>query len=103
METILPYTYAGRLLLITNANKLKEKLKTINVQTSGNSQIIPIILNEKQKAIELSQTLSDCGYFVPYINYLSSINNSTILRLSLTSSINIEELDEFFEIFSHLN
>ena len=103
LETILPYTYAGRLLLLDNANKLREKLKSINVQTLGSSQIVPIILGKNETAVKFSEMLIDCGYYLLPIRHPTVPQDSARLRLSLTSTIETEELNEFFEIFSHLN
>ena len=103
IETILPYTYAKRLLLLDNAQKLRDKLKSINVKTLGASQIVPIILGENSIAVELSQTLIDCGYYLLPIRHPTVPQGSARLRLSLTSAIETFDIDEFFSVFSHLN
>lgn len=103
IETILPFTYAKRLLLLDNAEKLRALLTSINVKTFGSSQIVPVILGENSKAVEISNKLIDCGYYLLPIRHPTVPKGSARLRVSLTAGIDFAELQQFFDIFSHIN
>lgn len=103
LETILPFTYAKRLLLLDNAQRLREKLRTINIKTAGESQIVPVILGENQKAVDISEKLIDCGYYLLPIRHPTVPKGTARLRISLSANIDFCELEQFFDIFSHIN
>jgi len=103
IETILPFTYAKRLLLFDNAARLRSLLKSINVQTFGSSQIVPVVLGENAKAVEVSEKLIDCGYYLLPIRHPTVPKGSARLRLSLTAAMDFEEIQQFYDIFSHIN
>lgn len=103
IETILPFTYAKRLLLLDNAEKLRTLLTSINVKTFGSSQIVPVVLGENLKAVEISSKLIDCGYYLLPIRHPTVPKGTARLRVSLTAGIDFTELQQFFDIFSHIN
>lgn len=103
LENILPFTYAKRLLLLDNAARLRAMLKSINVETFGSSQIVPVILGENSTAIDVSDKLIDCGYYLLPIRHPTVPKGSARLRLSLTAGIDFAEIQQFFDIFSHIN
>lgn len=103
IETILPYTYAKRLLLIDNAQKLRNELKSLGVQTFGSSQIVPVILGENERAVDVAQSLVDCGYYLLPIRHPTVPKGTARLRLSLTTDISFEDIKEFVSVFAHLN
>lgn len=103
LETILPFTYAKRLLLIENAAKVRNNLKKMGIDTLGASQIVPIILGENEKAVNYSNQLTDCGYYLLPIRHPTVPVGSARLRLSLTSAISNDDINEFLNVFTHLN
>ncbi len=103
IESVLPYTYAKRLLLQKNAAILRENLKNIGVQTFGESQIVPIVLGENEKAVEMSKIMIENGYYLLPIRHPTVPKGTARLRLSLTASMTSDEISEFFHVFSHLN
>lgn len=75
------------------SNKLKTGLKSLGLKTSSHSNIIPVILGEDTKAIELSLKLKKVGFFVLPIRPPSVPEGSSRIRLSLTSETkDIEKL-----------
>lgn len=103
IETILPFTYAKRLLLLENAANLRQKMLDNGVETRGSSQIVPVILGENEKAVKMSEQLIDKGYYLLPIRHPTVPKGSARLRLSLTAAMTPDEINRFFEVFSHLN
>lgn len=103
IETILPFTYAKRLLLLDNAKMLRQKLLSANIRTCGESQIVPVIYGENAKTVEMSEKLASCGYYLLPIRHPTVPKGSARLRLSLNAAITRKEVDEFFNVLAHLN
>jgi len=78
---------AGRRKLLERAELLRNALRGQgwNVGRSQ-SQIIPIIVGEARKAVDLSAALWDAGFFVPAIRPPTVPEGEACLRLSLTTS-----------------
>lgn len=68
-----------------------------NIGTSS-SQIIPIIIGESQKALDLSYQLQEAGLLVPAIRPPSVPEGTSRLRLSLTSAHTEEQLSKLLDV-----
>jgi 8-amino-7-oxononanoate synthase len=71
--------------------ELAEKL-ALNTGTSHNSPIIPIIVGDSFKSIQLSQNLFDRGINVPFMIYPSVPQNSARLRFFITCDHTEEQI-----------
>ncbi len=77
-------------------NKLFNEIHKIH-PTVSSSQIIPIIVGEAQKTKDLAQKMQQNGYFVLPINPPTVPLNTSRLRLSLGSDMELKEIIEFLE------
>lgn len=74
-----------RVELLANAVKLRKRLENDGWQIgSSESQIIPIIINDAEKTIRLSNELLDRGFLVPGIRPPSVPHGESLLRVSLS-------------------
>lgn len=73
-----------RKTLLDNAGYFREELSMRKFKVKGSSQIIPLILEESQKAIQLSHQLQKRGYWVLPIRPPAVPEGESRLRFSLT-------------------
>ena len=73
-----------RITLLANAQHFREKLKERGFSLHGESQIIPVILGNSEKASQAAEYLQDRGYFVFAIRPPTVPQNEARLRFSLT-------------------
>jgi 8-amino-7-oxononanoate synthase len=72
--------------LLTNAKSLRDQLTAQGWNTGRSaSQIIPIIVGDASRAVQLSAALRDRGFFVPAIRPPTVPDGEACLRISLTS------------------
>lgn len=64
----------------------------------GSSYIVPVVLGENQKALELSKTLMDKGFYCLPIRYPTVAKNSARLRISLSAAIEQADLEPLFAL-----
>ncbi|MFH1260249.1 MAG: 8-amino-7-oxononanoate synthase [Elusimicrobiota bacterium] len=85
--------------LLVKAKYLRDKLKEAGWDT-GNSQtqIIPLIVGEEKKTLQLASFLSEEGIFVPAIRPPTVEAGKARLRISLMSSHTQEDLDRLLEL-----
>ena len=67
-------------------------LKSININTVSESQIIPIIFGDDKKTVDIAEQLRNMGYFVLPIRPPTVPPNTSRLRLSLTADMDFEEV-----------
>jgi 8-amino-7-oxononanoate synthase len=78
---------AARQQLLARAERLREQLREQGWQLGDSaSQIIPLIVGNPQRAIELSRQLRDDGLLVPAIRPPSVPPGESLLRVSLTTA-----------------
>lgn len=73
-----------RKVLLENSDYFRHKLKNIGLNVKGSSQIIPVILGDNQKAIEMSKKLQSMGYWVLPIRPPTVPDGQARIRFSLT-------------------
>lgn len=73
-----------RKTLLENADYFRDKLKEKRFKVKGSSQIIPLIVGESKKAIEMSQNLQNKGYWIQAIRQPTVPKGESRLRFSLT-------------------
>ncbi len=67
-------------------------MSAIGMSTVSHSQIIPIIIGDSKKTVELAKYVQDKGFYVLAVRPPSVPPNSSRLRLSLTADVNFEEV-----------
>lgn len=77
-------------------NYLEQK----EISTPSSSQIIPIVLGDNKKALEMSKFLQENGYFILPIRPPSVAPKSSRIRLSLNSQISKEEIKNVINLIS---
>jgi 8-amino-7-oxononanoate synthase len=84
--------------LLAQASALRDTLRRLgwNVGNSA-SQIIPVMVGEPGRAVELAQQLRDQGFFVPAIRPPTVPDGEACLRISLTSGHTTEMLNGLVE------
>jgi len=77
-----------------NAEYLREKLKRLGLDTGRScSQIIPVIVGDEKRAVELSARLYEKGYFVVAIRPPTVPPGTARLRVSVQSEHTAEQID----------
>lgn len=77
-----------------NINYLQNELHKIGVETGqSSSQIIPVIIGDDFKVVEIANELYDKGFFVPAIRPPTVARGSSRLRISLQANHTKEQLD----------
>ena len=86
-----------RKMLLENANFFRGKLKNLNFEVRGSSQIMPVVTGGSQKAVRMSEALRDKGYWVLPIRPPTVPKGESRLRLSLSYAHTKEILKEFID------
>lgn len=84
-----------RLHLNKLGEKLREALTAQNIKTAGSSNIVPVIVGEDNKAVLASNQLREFGYLVMPVRPPAVPEGTSRLRISLTSIIQEQELEDF--------
>lgn len=87
LENKLPKTYEQREKMLSLAKKL-----------GSESHIVPVIVGENDKTVELSERLFDNGYFTLPIRPPTVPAGTSRLRLSLTTDITEQDLEKLCSI-----
>jgi 8-amino-7-oxononanoate synthase len=83
-----------RKTLLANAAYFFKQLKKHGFKVKGSSQIVPLIVGDIQKTIDLSQKLKEKGYWAPPIRPPTVPPSESRLRFSLTYYHNKETLEK---------
>lgn len=86
--------FQNKLLKLTDI--VHKRLCELNIL--GSSYIVPVVLGENQKALELSKTLMDKGFYCLPIRYPTVAKNSARLRISLSAAIEQADLEPLFAL-----
>lgn len=78
--------------LMTISNKLRNKLIELSIKTDGSSNIIPVIVGDSQKCVNLADYLQKKGFLVFPIRPPAVPVGTSRLRLSICADMNWEEL-----------
>lgn len=80
--------------LLENAEYLRNKLSELNFNTgTSNTQIIPIIIGNEKKAIEVSRILLERNIFIPVARWPAVPQKQARLRTTLTCDHSFEQID----------
>ena len=81
--------------LNNNIKYINRKLKAIGIEAdeNGDSPIIPIFIGDEDLAMDISKSLLVKGIYIPAIRYPTVPLNKSILRMTIMSTHNKEDLD----------
>jgi len=81
----------------------RQKLhKIIEHTPNAQSQIVPIIIGEDQKALEVANKLQQNGYDIRAIRPPTVPEGSARLRLSLSAALDQKTLNDFFDCLNKI-
>ncbi len=84
-----------------NVHFVKDKLRSLSINTiSSESQIIPILIGDAQKAVAISKLLYERGILIPAIRPPTVPANSSRLRMTVMSSHTQRDLEKLFQVLS---
>ena len=99
-------------LIEENFETVKQKAQKLNslivnahnyLKDNGDTQIVPIIIGENDKTIQIAEQLQNKGFYILAVRPPTVPVNTSRLRLSLTSDITIDEfktvIDTVKEVF----
>jgi len=84
------------------SNQFKIALQDLDIQTGGDSNIIPIMIGNSEACRQLAEQLQKLGYLVFPIRPPSVPPNTARLRLSLSADMQWEDLKDIPAIISEL-
>ena len=96
-KSVLSITRYNETGYINFKNIFIKNLKEYNINTISNSHIIPILIGDNEKTIEVSEKLKSLGYYIPAIRPPTVPSGTSRLRISLTSDCNIEDFQRLVE------
>jgi 8-amino-7-oxononanoate synthase len=86
-----------------NVRFIKEKLKSLNFSViSSESPIIPILIGDSQKAVDMSNFLYNKGLLIPAIRPPTVPANSSRLRMTVMSTHTKDDLERLLEALSEV-
>lgn len=89
--------------LLHNAQYFRTGLEQLELETiASDSQIVPIILSENEKALRWAQALQDQGFWIQAIRPPTVPRGSARLRVNLNASHTQEQLDQLLEALKTL-
>ncbi len=84
------------------AGWLREQLRAAGLETLDSvSQIIPVVVGDNAKVLELEKQLREMHFFVPAIRHPTVKKGSERLRLSLTLGMDQKMLEPLLAVLSH--
>ena len=81
--------------LLLNADYMRNRLKHEGFLVKGESQIIPVIVHENEKAVKFSEALKKKGFWVIPVRPPTVPKGEARLRISLTYDHTREVIDQF--------
>ena len=79
-------------------NLFHKRLEEIELHTTSTSQIIPIIIGNEKKAMELSKFLRINGIFAQAIRYPTVKKDQARIRISITGWLSNKEIEYSIQI-----
>lgn len=92
---------ARREHLLNVSNELRTSLKALNIEILGNSQIIPIIVGDNEKAVLLSEKLKAEGFLALPIRPPTVPQGQSRVRISLTSDIELSDIEKLPHVIAN--
>ena len=79
-------------------NLFHKRLEEIQLQTTSTSQIIPIIIGDEKRAMDLSKFLKSKGIFAQAIRYPTVKKDQARIRISITGWLSEKEIEYSIKI-----
>jgi glycine C-acetyltransferase/8-amino-7-oxononanoate synthase len=90
-----------RIKLQQNAQFLRERLKKLGFKLlPSETQILPLLIGEAQKAVQFSNRLLELGVYAPAIRPPAVPPQTSRIRISVIASHSFDELEEAAEAFA---
>ena len=86
--------------LLANSNYFRGELKRLGFDVLGESQIMPIVIGDAKKTVDISEALKSLGYWILPIRYPTVPMNKARLRISLSFSHQKKNLIELINDLS---
>jgi 8-amino-7-oxononanoate synthase len=94
---------AARESLLSHADKLRSELRLLGFEVpDGNSQILPVLIGENDRTMQLSARLLDQGIFVQGIRPPTVPEGTARLRLTAMATHRPEHIDRAIDAFASL-
>jgi 8-amino-7-oxononanoate synthase len=100
LKNILPKLQRQRVQLQELSSEFRQLLLDRNIEVLGSSQIIPVIIGDIQKTIQVAGELQQNGFLVLPIRPPTVPKHSCRLRLTLNSLMNSQDLEPLVSILS---
>ena len=75
------------------ASRLRGTLRTAGFEVPGESHIVPVVLGEDSKAVEMGAVLREAGFHALPVRPPTVPENSSRLRFSLRADLTVEDID----------
>lgn len=92
----------NRKKLFDNIKKISNGLKTIGFEVNSPSHIIPIIIGDEKTTLKIGYELLEEGLFVQPIRYPTVPKHTSRLRISVTSWLDENHIENSLEIFERI-
>ncbi|MDD3150059.1 MAG: pyridoxal phosphate-dependent aminotransferase family protein [Candidatus Gastranaerophilales bacterium] len=93
IENKLPETLTSRQNMLQTADKFRNLLTDNGFETRGESQIVPVIIGNNEDTMKMADNLQQYGYWALPIRPPTVPKNTSRLRFSLTTDINIADIE----------
>lgn len=93
ITNIIPNSKELRSNLFKTVNYLREQIKLEDLKTLGESHIVPVIIGENNKTLDISKKLLANNFYVLPIRHPTVPVNSARLRLSLRADITVKDIE----------
>jgi 8-amino-7-oxononanoate synthase len=84
--------------LLALASQLRGRLRSEGFDVPGESHIVPVVLGEDRKAVEMGGALREAGFHALPVRPPTVPENSSRLRFSLRADLTVEDIDALASI-----
>ena len=84
------------------ARRFAAALSALGIPAKTESAIVPVIVGDERRAVELSARLEEAGFFVPAIRYPTVAKGSARLRVSVSAAADDGDLQALAEAIARL-
>ena len=88
--------------LWSNVNYLRAGLKDLGFTVLGETQILPVLIGDEDKAIKISRKLFENGIFAPAVRWPAVSKGNSRLRLTVMASHTKEHIIKLLEVLGKL-
>ena len=74
------------------ASRFRDALRTLELQTDGSSNIVPVMVGDAARAVQAAERICEAGYWVKAVRPPTVPAGTSRLRLSLNAAMSWEQL-----------